>query len=98
MLNLFLRQCATAFLKHVNKFLNELKQAGCPPDKDLRFPGFSIQGGIVELPTDTEKSGPYNRDSHRAYMQLNSERLRAVRRISRDLITSKAPPNVSKMG
>jgi hypothetical protein len=97
-LNLILQQCATSFLKHVNKFLNELKQAGCPPDKDLRFPGFSIQSGNVELPTDTKSLGPYNRDSHRAYMQLHSERLRAVRRISRDLITSKTPPDVSKMG
>ena len=97
-LTVVLQQCTTVFLRHVNKFLNELKQARCPPDRDLRFPVFSIQGGTAEPAIDIDHIGPYNGESHRAYMQLSYERLRTLRRISADLAASETQPDVSKMG
>lgn len=92
-----LQQCSNVFLKHVDKFLNELKQAKCPIDRGLRFPGFSTKEGTAETPADIDHLGPYTGETHCAFMQLSAERLRTLQRLSSDLTTSETQPDVSKM-
>ena len=92
-----LQQCSARFFKHVTRFLNELKQAQCPPDTRLRFPVFSTKGGTTESSTDVNHLGPYNHESHQAYMQLSCERLCHLRRICVNLTTSVSQPNVPQM-
>ncbi|KAK5202894.1 hypothetical protein LTR41_011363 [Exophiala xenobiotica] len=97
-LTLTLQQCATVFLRHVNKILNELKQARCPPDRNLRFPVFPTQEGTAEPSAEITNLGSYNTETPGAYMQLASERLSALRRISADLTASEILPDLEKMG
>ncbi|RVX71882.1 hypothetical protein B0A52_04281 [Exophiala mesophila] len=92
-----LQQCTLAFLKQVKKFSNELEEAQCSSDELLRTPPFSLQGGHTESTTDTEVLGPYRTESHRAYMELSSERLRTLRRLSEDLATSGGEHDIHKM-
>ncbi|KAJ4523024.1 hypothetical protein HRR78_000514 [Exophiala dermatitidis] len=92
-----LQQCATSFVKHVNKFMNELKQAQCP-GTHLRFPAFPLHDRTAESATDIDHLGPYNHDSHQAYMLLSSERLQNLRKISGNLTTSGIQSDVSEMG
>jgi hypothetical protein len=92
-----LQQCRVPFLKHVNKFSNELKNARCPPDTHLRAPSFSTQDGTSESPADTGQLGAYDETSHQAYMRLCSERLSNLRRMCLDLTEPGHQPAFSEL-
>lgn len=92
-----LQQCAVPFSKHANKFLNELRQAQCPPDTDLEFPSFSTEDNMAESSKDTDRLGPFSRDCFDAYMQLSSERLCQLRKMCSELGSSGTLSDVPKM-
>lgn len=96
-LTAILQQCAVPFSKHATKFSNELRQAQCPPDKDLQFPSFSSQNNMAESSTDTARLGTFSRDCFLAYMQLSSDRLCQLRRMCAELGDSGRLADVPEM-
>lgn len=92
-----LRRCRGRLLKHIERFLNELRQAHCRPLNQYHTPPYVSEFGSTEATQDIERLGIHSRENHSIYMQACRDRLNQLRNLSAELICPSNRSNFQEM-
>jgi OTT_1508-like deaminase len=92
-----LRRCRGRLSKHIERFTNELKAAGCRPNGQFETPTFSIEGEKLESSQDIERLGIPCPENHSLYMEMCKDRLIEVRNLCSKLACSSDDSSLEHM-
>jgi hypothetical protein len=92
-----LGRCSGRLLKHIQRFINELKNAGCLPGDQYKSPTYISGTDQTEVLRDIQRFGRRCPENHKLYMQTCKDRLNQLRGLSFELARTLGGSNLPKM-
>jgi hypothetical protein len=89
--------CTGHLLKHIQRFANELKHAGCRPSGQYTIPMYLSQPDQTEALQDFQHLGRHCRENHNLYLQACNDRLNELSDLSSQLARQSSGSSLQKM-